>query len=222
MFRSKIKLLLKITGGLVFLAVFLVCAAIIYGIPDNPVNIALFRVAYEVPFTRHSFLEFYSPRRRDVDNGNIPAEIDSFLCERLETSNDRDEIAAIIHLYGVQAGGREGESILQRTERTQEKIAAEIMGQLESGSATYLAGKIVLLDEIRIGKRPGKGALGGEAIPRYPESEPAEGWVKWSDTNEAPIAVPHLRTWWNSGLSWQEKKKIDPFAGTNVRIGYCC
>jgi hypothetical protein len=218
MFRSKIKLAVLILGILGFLAFGLF---IDYHVPENPVSVVMFKAVYTLTPFKYSFLEYYSPLRRDVYNGDIPPGVDTFLCERLEVSDDPGEIEAIVHLYGMQTGGREGSLIQERTEKTQEKIAAEIMRQLENGG-THLAKKIVLLDEIRIRKGPAKGGLGGDGIPRSPWFKTPGEWVKWSDVNQAPIAVPYLKTWWNSGLTWEEKKKVDPFAGTNVRIGYCC
>lgn len=219
MFRSKIKFALLTLGILGSLAFGLF---VDYHLPGNPVSVVFFKLVYTITPFKYSFLEYYSPLRRGVNNLEIPDDVNSFLCEKLEFSEDAGEIEAIVHFYGIQAGGRESGAILQRSEKTQEKIIGEIMRQLESGEGTYLAKKIVLLDEVRIGAMPGKGHLGIENMPLYPGTEPAEGWVKWSDTNKAPLALPYLRTWWNSGLSWEEKKKIDPFAGTRVRIGYCC
>jgi hypothetical protein len=130
MFRSKIKLAVLTLGILGFLAFGLF---IDYHAPQNPVSVALFKAVYTLTPFKYSFLEYYSPLRRDVYNGDILPEVDTFLCERLEVSDDPAEIEAIVHLYGMQTGGREGGLIQERTEKTQEKIAAEIMRQLEKG-----------------------------------------------------------------------------------------
>lgn len=218
MFRSKIRLAVfsVVTIGVLTFGLF-----IDYTVPENPFSVALFKMVYIITPYKYGFLEYYSPMRRDVNNKSVPGAVADFLCKRLERSEDPAETEAIVHLYGMQAGGR-GCNCGDASLRTQEKIVAEIMRQLESGTGTYMAKKIVLLDEIRIDSGPGKGSLLVEGIPRFPASGSVEEWVKWSDANEAAVAIPYLKAWWNSGLSWEEKKKIDPFAGTQVRIGYCC
>jgi hypothetical protein len=119
--RSNITLPLKITATLVFLVVLLFCSALIYETPDCTVGISLFKISYSIPSARYSFLELYSPWQRQVDNGKFPPEIDDLLCERLEASDDQDEIAAIVNFYAVQSSGRRGIPVLKRSEKPRKK-----------------------------------------------------------------------------------------------------
>lgn len=218
MFHSKIKLLLRISGGLILLAVFLAVSVTIYGVPDNPAGIALFRVAYAVPLTRHSFLEFYSPQRRDVGSGYIPQEVDEFLCDRLENTMDEDELEAIVNFYALQSGGRQGDRIQKLPEATRERIAGRIIKDIEANKD--LRGRFILLHEMRTGKSLGKGGLGPSPLEteRPVTTEQEQAWQRKAEA----VAKEKFTEWWNSGLSWEEKKKINPLAGTIANMNYCC
>lgn len=190
----------------------------IYFKPDSSASIAAFRLGYSVfPFKR-SYLSFYSPLERDVNAGYIPQEIDAFLIQRLETTEDNNEFDAIVNFYCLQAGGREGDMIFRALDSTREKIAGSIIRQLDQDST--LLKQIVLLEEIRTGKSLGK----GRALPRSTETKrfrSTEEWLSWSKQITPEVRANTL-TWWNSDTTWEEKIATDPLEGTSIRVYACC
>jgi hypothetical protein len=122
MFRSKFRWILVLGLALLFLGPVFLFSACLYFRPDHPAGIALFKIAYESSPTRRAFLEFYSPVRRDVSAGTIPSEIDQFLCGRVEKTTDAGELAAIVNLYEIQAGWREGYCIYKVSDAAREKL----------------------------------------------------------------------------------------------------
>jgi hypothetical protein len=208
--------MLRLCLAILFLGPFSLFSAYLYFTPDHPVSIALFKVAYEISPTRRAFLEFYSPVRRDVSAGSIPLEIDQFLCGRVEQTTDAGELAAIVNLYEIQAGWREGQCIYNVSDASREKIAAQIVADLDNNER--LSAKFTLLEEIRRGESIGKG---GFAPAPERSFSTREEWLVWTAEAE-PIAKAHFQRWWNSGLSWEEKKKIAPLQGTGFGVHYCC
>jgi hypothetical protein len=224
-FRSKLKIII-IALATIFLSLLLVfCGLFVYGFPDHSINIALFKLTYNLTPTKKSFLEFYSPRRRDVANGDIPTEVDEFLCRRIENASE-EELSAIVNFYTIQAAGREGACIYKTSEPTKEKIIEELVKRLKDNSDLYK--KIVLLEEIRLGKSLGKGAIHVDGMNR-PTSltlEEDKAWRKkykeWFDNQLETTGKTKVQEWWNSKLSWEEKKKTNPFQGSNIKVFECC
>jgi hypothetical protein len=199
-----------------FLGPVFLFAACLYFRPDHPASIALFKIAYESSPTRRAFLEFYSPVRRDVSAGTIPSEIDQFLCDRVEKTTDAAELAAIVNLYEIQAGWREGYCIYKVSDAAREKIAAQIVTDLDNDER--LSAKFTLLEEIRRGESIGKGGFEPAPERRFLTREE---WLVWTAEAE-PVTKEHFQKWWNSGLSWEEKKKIAPLQGTGFGVHHCC
>lgn len=186
---------------------------------DNPFLIKLFKVGYELAPSKHNYLHFYSPQRRDVGAGYLPQEVDQFLCKKIEATTDEHEFDAIVNLYVLQAGGREGGCIYLTSDSTREKIAASIVENF--GEAVYdLYPQIVLLEEIRLGKSLGKGNIGASTLETRKPSSPAE-WKAWTE-GAMPIVRSKYLEWWTSGKTWDEKKKLNPLEGTIARVNECC
>lgn len=216
MFRSKLKTALLIAASIFLLFILAFCGLFVYIAPDHPVNIALFKFAYNSTAAKKSLLEFYSPYRRDVNGRSLPGEVDEFLCQKIETTEDQEEFSAIVHLYAMQAGGREGNRIFKVSDPVRQKIAAEIIKQMDENPNLW--GQLILLEEIRLGKSLGKGNIGNRAPP-YPSSK--EDWDKWKE-EFLPIGKQKYQEWWQSNSSWEEKKKINPLEGSAIRINSCC
>ena len=225
MFRSKFKIFITAVASIFLLLLVTFCGLFIYIFPEHPINVALFKVAYNIIPTKTSFLEFYSPKRRDIANSTIPREVDKFLCHRIENAAG-EEFSAIVNFYTFQAAGREGFCIYAASEQTREKIIDQIVRQLEDDTRLY--NKIILLEEIRRGKSLGKGdiSIEGMSKPYFITLEEDEIWRNnyqiWFDEQLKTIGKTKYQEWWNSNLSWEEKKKINPFAGTNIKVSECC
>ena len=204
-------LLLAAAGGIVLFG------AYAYGAPNSTVGVAAFRLGYAVfPFTR-SYLVFYSPLRRDVAAGYIPAEVDYFLSQRLAKTDSQYEFDAIVNFYCMQAGGRSGDGIFRTDSATRERVADSIVRQLDRDE--YFLQSLVFLEEVRLGEFLGKDYVG----PRSPNIDLSsrEEWETWSQ-QVAPEVRGSLRKWSKLGITWEEKKAIDPLEGTPVRIYECC
>ena len=169
---------------------------------------------------KHFYLHFYSPLRRDVSAGSLPIEVDEFLCEKLEATQDKHEFDAIVHLYSLQAAGREGGCVYLTSDTTRERIAESLVSELDvEGFDLYQ--KIVLLEEIRLGKSLGKGRIAPSRLETQKPSGKDE-WKVWMEGIALPLAKSRYLDWWQSNLSWDDKKKIDPLEGTIVGVYECC
>lgn len=216
-FQKKLFQIVSIIFALLIIAVVLI---FIYRDTGNPISIALFKFGYSVTPSKHSYLHFYSPLRRDVSAGYLPVEVDEFLCGNLETTQSPDEFAAIVHLYSIQAGGREGSCVYLTSDVTREKIAGLLVDGLDvEGIDLYR--KIVLLEEIRRGEGLGKGQIAPSSTETEKPSS-KEQWKSWIEGTALPIAKARYGEWWRSNLSWAEKKSINPLEGTRVGVYECC
>lgn len=218
MFISRIKVILMVTPVFLVFTAFFLFAAYLYGTPDHPISIAMFKAGYKLSPLRSSFLEFYSPQIRDVAAGYIPQEVDEFLCDRLENTTDEDELTAIINFYALQAGGRQGDRIQKLSETTRERIAGRIIKDLEANEE--LRGRLILLHEMRTGKSLEKGGLGPGPLETELPATTEQQQV--SQRKAEAVAKEKFIEWWNSDLSWEEKKKINPLKGTIANMNYCC
>jgi hypothetical protein len=85
-----------------------------------------------------------------------------------------------------------------------------------------------LLEEIRRGKSLGKGdiSIKGMSKPEFTTLEEDKIWRKnyevWFNEQLKTIGKTKYQEWWNSNLSWEEKKKINPLDGTNIKVSECC
>jgi len=217
MFHAKFRLFLTAVIVL-FLFLFLAsCGLYIFFDATHPVTLALFKTAYNVTPYKKSFLELYSPYRRDINARYLPPAVDEFLCRRIETTADDAEVSAIVNLYAIHAGGREGDRLFKVSEPVKEKIAAELVRQMDEDPNLW--GQLILLEEIRLGKSLGKGYIDEKGAVPKPVSR--EEWNQWKE-EKLPGVREKYKQWWNSGLSWEEKKKINPLEGAAIGIYDCC
>jgi hypothetical protein len=225
LFRSKLKIFITVAASIFLFLLLTFCGLFIYVFPEHPINVAIFKFTYKITPAKTSFLEFYSPKRRDVANSKIPNEVDKFLCHRIENAAD-EEFSAIVNFYIIQAAGREGFCIYSTSEQTRVKIIDQIVKQLENDLRLY--NKMILLEEIRLGKSLGKGDISIEGMnkPNFITLEEDEIWgkeyEKWFDEQLKTNGKTKIQEWWDSNLSWEEKKKINPLEGTNIKVSECC
>jgi len=218
MLRSKLRVFLLITLALVISCGIFIFGAFAYRVPSSPVSVALLKIAYSLTPDKKLFLEFFSPVKRDVAAGYLPADVDSFLCQRVEQTDDQDEIAAIAHFYTIQAGGREGGCVYAGSDSARQKIIAQLIEDLNSDE--LFESKLILLEEIRKGESLGKGRAG----VKVSEDISAPHSIQWERVTGQHISLARdkYRAWWNSDKIWDEKKKINPLKNTNISVSYCC
>ncbi|MFN2412750.1 MAG: hypothetical protein ABR535_06820, partial [Pyrinomonadaceae bacterium] len=205
---GRYKQFLKFTTLGFLTLVLAVLAAGIYGEPRHPISVFVFKVGYFASLDKANYLKFYSPQQRVVGAGYLPEEVDSFLCNRIETTDSDSEFAGIVELYVLQAGGREGNCIFKTSSRTSEKIAENLVKKITSSShASDLHGEIILLEEVRRGESLGKGKLGYSSISADRPST-AEQWQTWMFSKALPIARVAYNNWWSLNIPWEEKKNI--------------
>ncbi len=186
-----------------------VFVAYLYASPESVVSIFLLKVGYNLAPNKQSFLESYSPKLRDVSAGYVPSEVSDYLCYRLENTDDKDEIAAIVHFYVIQSPDRES-GVLGCSKTAGEKIAGQIIIEMDDDSHFY--GKIVLLEEIRRNEWFGKGKI---EVGSYPNTK--------SFTDDLiPMVRKKYKDWWNSNLDWEEKRKINLLENTDIKVFKCC
>jgi len=210
-----------LASGIVFLVLLAFCA-FIYGVPSHPISIFLFKVGYRSSALvgRHAYLQLYSPWNRDVNAGYLPKEVDEFLCGRLRTTDNASEFAAIVDLYSAQAHGRQGDCVYRSSEEVRQKVISHLIGEFDD-NPKYIAGSLILIRESQFGMGLGKGGFApSELEPAKPKTD--SEWLAWYQEKGIPIATAKYREWWNSGLTWDEKKSIDPLKGTVVQFHYCC
>lgn len=218
MFCSKIKLILLFSISLLLLSFLTSGCLLLRYLPDNEISITLFKAVYNLPFGKKTFLEFYSPGREDV-RGKVPVEINQFLIQKIETTNDENEISAIVHFYALQANAHRIGYIYHISEEAKMKVTNQLIKELNDES--NLGGKLMMLEEIRTGKRLGKGSFGIEGL-NHPNFSTLEEHREWFDKQSARIVKTKYQEWWTSNLSWEEKKKINPLQDTNIKVSQCC
>lgn len=222
MFRSKLKLILFSFLSLFVFLIITFCCLFLYNVPEHPVSIAVFKFSYALTPAKKSFLEWYSPARRDVHNWYVPTEVNQFLIEKLKSTGDENEISGIVHFYSVQAQSHRIGYFNKFSEEVKPKIIVQLLKELDEGN--HISGKLMLLEEIRTNKQLGKGSVGftKESGIIAKDYNSFEEYEKWFDGKAAPIVVPKYHDWWNSNLSWKEKKKINPLEGTGIEVSHCC
>ena len=223
MVRSKIKLIL-LSVILLFLLTGLTSGGLLLRyLPDNKAGVILFKAVYSLPFGRKTFLEFYSPVRKN-GVGYVPVEVTQFLIKRLEKTDEENEIAAIAHFYAIQSKKREYDIFRNVSERVKPLIIEQLIKELDDDSSN-LSDKIMLLETTRTGKRIGKGAIGVNGVDTPTLSKPInteEGEKLFNEWLDAAGIKQKYQQWWNSSLSWEEKKKINPLEGTGIKVSECC
>jgi len=218
MFRSKIKLILLSIASLFLLTLLTSGCLLLRYLPDNEISITLFKTVYSLPIGKKSFLEFCSPVRKN-ESGHLPKEINQFLISKIETTNNENEISAIVNFYALQASGHRIGYIYNISEEAKIKVINQLIKEFDNES--NLGGKLMMLEEIRVGKGLGKGSFSIEGTNK-PKFSTLEEYKQWFDEQSAPIIKIKYQEWWNSNLSWEEKKKINPLQDTNIKISECC
>lgn len=218
MVRSKIKRILFFICALLMLTCLTSSCLLLRYLPDNEYSIELFKIVYKLPVGRKSFLEFYSPARENV-RGYVPVEVNQFLIQKLEVTKNENEFSAIVNFYALQASDHRLGYLLQISEQAKIKVIKQIIKDLDD-EATFV-GKIMMLEELRIGKSLGKGGYFIEKT-NYPQFATWKEHQKWFYGQSASVVIPKYKEWWNSNLSWEEKRKINPLQETNVRVSECC
>jgi len=223
MFRSKIKLILLSVFSLIFVSFLILFGLFVYNVPDTPVSLAMFETSYKIFPFKKSFLEFYSPADRNFGVNTRTNAVDNvFLLQRLETTNDESEIGAIAHYYALQSKKREYDIFRNVSERVKPLIIDQLIKELNDDSSN-LSDKIMLLETTRTGKRIGKGAIGMTGGDSIPNSLTMDEKEKIFNNQLAATGVKQkYQQWWNSNLSWEEKKKINPLEGTGIKVSECC
>ncbi len=225
MFRAKIKLVLFSVFSIIFISFLILFVSFVYYVPDTPISLAVFKTSYSLFPFKKSFLEFYSPAGRNFGvNTRSPSCINIFLLQRIETTNDESEITAITHYYTLQAKMREYDIFFNVSDRVKPLIIDQLIKDLGDVNSN-LSDKIMLLETTRTGKRIGKGAIGidGENMPNFSSSTTMDEIEKWRNERIAATGVKQkYQEWWSSNLSWEEKKKINPLEGTNIKVSECC
>lgn len=221
MLRSKFRIFLTALISIFLFFSLAVGCIFLYFFPGHPVNVALFKVVYEVTPSKKVFLDFYSPARRDIHNNYLPDEVSKFLIDKISNSNDEDEISAIVGLYALHAKSHRIGYFEHFQDDVKPKIVEALVKQLENGE--NLGGKLMLLEEIRSNKHLGKGSFGfSDKSIDLPKFATVEDYQKWFDEKAAPTVIPKYKQWWNSNLSWEDKKKINPLQNTNISVSECC
>ena len=218
MFRSKIKLILLSTALLFLLTLLTSGCLLLRYLPSNELSITLFKTVYNLPIGKKTFLEFYSPVRKN-ESGHLPKEIHQFLVNKIETTNNENEFSAILNFYALQASGHRIGYLHNISEEAKIKAIDQLIKEINEKS--NLGGKIMMLEEIRTGKNLGKGSFSIETT-NQPKFSTVEEYGKWFDEQSALIIEAKYHEWWNSNSSWEEKKKINPLQDTNIKVSECC
>jgi len=218
MVGSKIKVFLISSILLILLTLLTSGVLLLRYLPDNKAGVVLFKTVYSLPLNKKAFLEFYSPVREN-STGYIPIKVNQFLIQKLEDTNDENEISAIVNFYALQASGHRLGYLFHISGQAKIKIIGQLIKELDDEET--FGGKLMLLEELRTGKRLGKGSFTIEGI-NYPKFSTPREFRKWFSEQFAPTVKTKYQQWWNSTLSWEEKKKINPLEGTNIKVSECC
>lgn len=200
----------KVLILLCFLAFGLIIfGAYIYYVPNSKLSILFFKIGYNLTPNKKIFLTAYSPNLRDVQAGLVPDEVSYYLCEKLENTDNRNEISSIAHFYIIQSPDREY-GIFRCSDEKRGKLVESIIEEMKDDS--YFYSKIVLIEEIRQNKSLGKGRV-----------QVSSNSVITQFTDDLiPLVRQKYQEWWNLNLDWNEKRKINPLANTSIKAVSCC
>ncbi len=225
MLRSKIKNIALIVTSLIFASLLILFGLFVYYLPDTPISFAVFKTSYSLFPFKKSFLEFYSPADRNFGfNTRTDVDDNKFLLQRIETTNDESEIAAIAHYYVLQAKTRNYDIFINVSDKVKPLIINQLIKELDNENSG-LGDKIMLLETTRTNKRIGKGSIWitGDNQSNYPQSLTMDERLSLLNQNLTVTGVKQkYQEWWNSNLSWKEKKKINPLEGTGIKVSSCC
>lgn len=218
MYHTRIKKILFCVIALLMLSLLTSGCLLLRFLPDNTVGVGLFKAVYSISLTRKNFLEFYSPVRKDAIR-YVPVDVNQFLIQKIENTTDENEISAIVHFYSLQAKEHRIGYLINISESARIKVINQLIKGLDDEA--NLGGKLMLLEETRTDKRLGKGSVGiiGTNYLTFPTQQE---YRKWFYEQSVSVVLAKYQEWWNSNLSWEEKKKINPLKNTNVGVSHCC
>jgi hypothetical protein len=196
-------------GAFVGLGLLLAIAESIFS-PETALGYARFRVFYALTPSKVAALKSYDSNLEMVNGGYIPLNTDQFLCERLSASNSPQEKNAIIDFYVHNAGGREGQTIFRNSDADKQKAIGLLFQRLDAYDVYRSEQAMVLIESIRQGEYLGKAHLFSEK-----SHGDYETWLKESGVSQAKAKY---RRWWNSPLSWSQKKRINPLEKSDMFI----
>ncbi|MCA1642906.1 MAG: hypothetical protein LC785_13375 [Acidobacteria bacterium] len=188
--------------------------------PNSFLRYTMFRTAYSVPQTRGWMLRQYSYFLDNNNAGYMGISIERFLCSRLASNPPDAEMKAVLEFYSLRAGGREGYGITQLPDEVRRRAIPLLLGRLDAYDNRQAYGALVMVEQMRRGKIVCKAYF----FPRDflksapPNFNEREWWVE----KGLPEAKTSFQTWWNSNVSWQEKKSADPLGSSNVMISENC
>ncbi len=225
MFQSQVARICLAVSLFIFFSSAFLLGAIAFYLPDTPIGLAVFETSYEAFPFKKAFLDFYSPANRNYGvNARSNYQVNEFLIQRIETTNNESEIAAIAHYYALQSKKREFDIFQNVSDRVKPIIINQLIKEFDGSS--NLGGKIMLLEVTRTGKRLGKGAIGIEGenrAPNFSSSLTIDEVEKLLDEKLVKTnVIQKYQEWWNLNLSWEEKKKINPLEGTSIKVSECC
>lgn len=225
MFQSQLGRILLSVSLFMFVSSAFLLGAIAFYLPDTPIGLAVFETSYKAFPFKKAFLDFYSPADRNYGvNTRSNPQVDEFLIQRIEASDDKNEVEAIAHYFTLQSKERNYGIFINVSDRVKPTIINHLIKELDNDNSN-LSDKIMLLETTRTGKRIGKGAIEIENknMPDFPKSWTMEQRKKLFDESLAATGVKQkYQDWWNLNLSWEEKRKINPLEGTNIKVSQCC
>ena len=182
-------------------AVLFVCAAATpiayaYLAPDSTLGLRLFGLRYGWGSDRPGLLRAYAVQLEGHNDGFVPAGADALLVRRYMNVSDDAERLAIVDFF-VHFALRSRRT-RQHFAEIGEPLVADAMGRLGSYDAPRRLGALALIECARLGRPLSKPCLTGEA----------------DDRKVLAAAVQAYRKWWAADVPWEEKKAIDPLAGS--------
>lgn len=170
--------------------------------PRSSLGIAAFRIGYALVSDTQAYLAAYSPLARDVGGGYLPAEVDNFLCQRLEESGDGTEIWAIVNMYAIQR--YRGSNCLQSVSNPA-RDRAFAASAFNFSSSRHYEGMAIVIEQLRTRKEVCKAGVSSKR--------------GYSHYREAVLQIaPHLAAWLKLDMPWRDRVLIDPFAASDVHV----
>lgn len=198
-----------VAGFVVAVGIFLAVADSIIS-PETVLGLARFKILYALTPSTVAALKNYDANLQAFNGSYIPLNADAFLCKRLSESASLKEKNAIVDFYIRKAGGREGQTIFRMPDDDKKRITTLLFQRLDAYDSSRAAQTLILIESMRQGESLGKAHLFAQKdYANY------EIWLKQSGV---PQAKAKYRRWWNSPLSWSQKKHIDPLKKSDLII----
>lgn len=160
-----------------------------------------------------TWLPIYRASLWKHDGGYVPADVQQFLCSRLENPQSQTETDAIVDFAIQQARGRELQPLIHLSTKAKTRFVDAAFRRLPTLDSPRQTQALYLVEEVRQGKIFGKG---------YFFVDEAEVFKRcWNDLTPETAAKRAMRSWWQLPLPATEKLRRDPLRGTGMRIdGY--